>query len=83
VSGSLVDENLEQLAMERLVRVLGAPAARRTYEAALSEAGVEKLSTPDDLYAFAAVLSKRPGFEGAIGGLLCVAAVLRGATRRA
>jgi hypothetical protein len=41
--------------------------------------GIEQLDGPDDLQAFARLLAGRGGMEAAIGGLLGVAATLRGA----
>ena len=40
------------------------------------------LETADDLFAFAAELARYGGFEGAVGGLLSVQAVLHGGKAR-
>ena len=74
---------LERFAFEKLTRVLGATHGRGVFDETLAAAGLTAIRTPDDLYAFGARLSKRSGFEAAIGSLLTVAAVLRGASRHA
>ncbi len=74
-------EDLEELALARLGRVVG-QGARRCFDEALKDAELKGIRSPDDLYAFARALSNRGGFEGGVGGLLAVAAVMRGATRR-
>ena len=70
---------LEELARGKLARVLGEAKALRVFGETLALAGLEGIETPSDLHAFGAVLARRGGFEGAIGGLLSVAAVMRGA----
>jgi hypothetical protein len=70
---------LRELAMGKLSRILGEDNAARVYDEALRAAGLSVLATADDLHAFAQVLVARGGMEAAIGGLLSVAAVLRGA----
>lgn len=72
-------EDMTELALTRLTRVLGASAGRRVFDETLTEAGLAKLTTADDLYLFAGILSNRGGFEGAVGGMLAVTAVMRGA----
>ncbi|MDB4932918.1 MAG: hypothetical protein JWM10_5402 [Myxococcaceae bacterium] len=73
---------LRDLALAKLTRVLGAERGRRVYDEVLAEAGLAAVGSADDLYAFSACLSRRGGFEAAVGGLLGVAAVLRGASAR-
>lgn len=73
---------LRDLALDKLTRILGAEKGRRVYDDVLGEVGLAEVSTPDDLYAFSERLSLRKGFEAAVGGLLGVAAVLRGASAR-
>ena len=63
-------------------RVLGADKGRRVYADVLSEAKLAEVYTPDDLYVFSECLSRRGGFEAAVGAMLGVAAVLRGASGR-
>lgn len=69
-----------ELALDTLTRVLGVERARRIYADTLNSAALGELRTADDLYTFAQQLSTRGGFEAAVGGLLSVAAVLRGAS---
>lgn len=70
------------IALEKLTRVFGTERAQAIYGAMLAEAGLADLRSPDDLFAFAAQLSRRGGIEAAVGGLLSVASVLRGAGAR-
>ena len=72
--------DIRQLAMEKMNRVLGESRARQVAARILTETGLT-LTTADDLYAFSDELAKLPGFEGAVGGMLRVEAVLRGASR--
>ncbi len=74
---------LRELAMGKLSRVLGEEMAVRIYDEALRAAGLRAITTADDLHAFAHALVARGGMEAAIGGLLSVAAVVRGAGARA
>lgn len=69
-----------QLAMEKLVRVLGESVAKRVYADTLREASLREIQTADDLYRFGDRLSMKGGFAAAVGALLTVAAVVRGAT---
>lgn len=74
--------SLRAFALEKLTRVLGADKGRRVYADVLSEAKLAEVNTPDDLYVFSECLSRRGGFEAAVGAMLGVAAVLRGASGR-
>ncbi|EYF05757.1 hypothetical protein [Chondromyces apiculatus] len=67
------------IALGKLTNVLGAEAAHRAMEETLQGAGLTSLASADDLHRFAQVLLTRGGFAGAVGGLLSVHAVLRGA----
>ena len=69
------------LAVEKMDRVLGRSRARQLLARILADTGLT-LTTADDLYAFSAELAKLPGFEGAVGGMLSVEAVLHGAVAR-
>ncbi|MDP3220422.1 MAG: hypothetical protein Q8S73_40385 [Deltaproteobacteria bacterium] len=73
---------LPDLALDKLTRVLGAEKGRRVYGDVLSDAGLTEILTADDLYVFSEHLSRLGGFEAAVGGLLGVDAVLRGASAR-
>ena len=68
--------------MEKLTRVLGAVQAERVYARTLQATGLEDLLTADDLHAFAQRLSTQGGFEAGVGGLLVIAAMLRGGGHR-
>ncbi|MFO0610766.1 MAG: hypothetical protein U0324_46825 [Polyangiales bacterium] len=87
MTGPSVDDTpsqpLHELTLGKLTRVLGEQRGRALYRDVLSEAGLREVRTPDDLYVFSEHLSKRGGFEAALGALLGVAAVMRGASARA
>lgn len=70
---------LTKLARDKLARVLGEASGQRVFDETLRSMSVEDLHTPDDLYAFGERLTSRGGFEAAVGRLLGVAAVMRGA----
>lgn len=70
---------LETLAAEKMTRVLGTTRAQKLFAEIMEEIGLEKLSTPEELLKFAKALSLRPGFEGTVGNMLAVTAILRGA----
>jgi hypothetical protein len=69
-----------EFALEKLTRVLGRERALRIYRDTLAGAGLADIRTADDLHAFGQHLSTCGGFEAAVGGMLSVAALLRGAT---
>ncbi len=75
------DSEFYQLALTKMTRVLGAERARRLIGEVLADLGIE-LSTADDLALFAAALTKLGGFEGAVGAMLSVSAVMKGASVR-
>ena len=66
-------------AFEKLRGVLGEPKARATMTFALSQAGLESIGSAADLYRFAQQLSDMDGFVKAVGGMVSLQAVLRGA----
>jgi hypothetical protein len=68
--------------MQRLTRILGPDAGRQVFARALAKLGIDELKTPDDLYAFAQVVAGFGPIEAAVGGLLGVDAVMRGAVER-
>ncbi|MEO7329870.1 MAG: hypothetical protein ABI193_14930 [Minicystis sp.] len=68
-----------ELALSKLTHVLGDERGRRVFHETLIRSGLTDLRTADDLFAFAQHLSRSTGFEAAVGGLLSVAALLRGA----
>jgi hypothetical protein len=73
---------LHELALTKMSRVLGEERARRLASQILAHLCIE-LRTPDDLHAFAAELQKLGGFEGAVGAMLSVRAVMNGAAIKA
>lgn len=68
-----------QLALDKLIRVLGAEQGKRAFAQTLIAVRLTDLRTPNELYTFGEHLSKQGGFEAAVGRLLTVAAVIRGA----
>lgn len=73
------DADLRRLAFTKMKNVLGDERARQLMDSLLRELGVE-LRTPDELLRFGERMSAMGGFESAVGAMLSVAAVLRGAT---
>lgn len=71
--------SLSELARAKLVKVLGPERGRRVYEDTLRALSLEAISSPDLLYAFSEHLVAKGGIEAAVGALLGVAAVIRGA----
>lgn len=71
-------EDLRRFAQEKMTAVLGVDRARALLQQLVDEKGMP-LDTPQDLYAFSEALCAMKGFEGAVGAMLGVAAVMRGA----
>lgn len=71
---------LGELARDKLVRILGKSQGDRVFDETLSELGIRSIDDADQLYVFGETIAKRGGFEAAVGRLLGVAAVMRGAT---
>ena len=67
------------LAREKMTRVLGVTLGAGLLAEILENQG-NSLVTADDLYRFATELARRPAFEGAVGGMLQVTALMRGAS---
>lgn len=76
-SGSFHD-----LALTKMTRILGEHRARRIMTQIMESIGVE-LRDADELFRFASELSKLGGFEGAVGAMLSVQAVMHGAAGEA
>lgn len=72
--------NVSEHAREKIASILGPVAALRLYNEVIAEIG-GKLETPDDLLRFGDNLSARKGFEGVVGAMLSVSAVMQGAKR--
>lgn len=77
--GARLTSEFAKLALDKLTRVLGAAQGQRAFERTLAEAQLTDIRTPNELYTFGEHLAKVGGFEAAVGRLLTVAAVVRGA----
>ncbi len=69
---------VHRLALEKMSAVLGRVHASELLHRILGELRIE-LRTPQDLLEFSEALAAMGGFEGAVGAMLGVTAVLRGA----
>ena len=69
---------LHQFTLAKMTRVLGPDRAGQVLARLLEELALE-LRTPQDLSRLAEAMTRLGGFEGAVGAMLGVAAVLRGA----
>lgn len=67
------------VAREKMTRVLGTGLGLRLLSEILARQEND-LATADDLHRFATELARRPAFEGAVGGMLQVTALMRGAS---
>lgn len=67
-----------RLALGKMSAVLGPDRARQLLRRLLDELGIA-LQTPQDLFRLSEAMSVLGGFEGAVGAMLGVAAVIRGA----
>lgn len=73
------DENWNELAHSKMVRILGNVEADQLMVRTLSRMGVDALTSADDLHRFAKELTESGGIAGAVGAMLSLTAVLRGA----
>ena len=73
------DLEFSKLAQEKMARVLGQARATALFAEILAEIGLASIASADDLLLFARALSDRGAFEGAVGAMLSVQAVMRGA----
>lgn len=71
--------DLHRLALDKMSAVLGKERARQLMQQMLAKLGIE-LRTPQDLFQLSEEMSRLGGFEGAVGAMLGVAAVIRGAS---
>lgn len=71
-------QDFGQLAYEKLAAVVGPDKARVIQTQILNELGIE-LKTAQDLHHFSQSLTRLGGFEGAVGAMLGVTAIMRGA----
>lgn len=72
---------LRAFALEKIGRVLGRDRAHRILDEILVRLKI-KLETPEDLLRVGEAMTRLGGFEGAVGAMLTVAAVLRGAGKQ-
>lgn len=72
-------EELRRFALMKMSNILGPERARVLLDRLLTELDV-KLETPQELLLLSERMSQLGGFETAVGAMLGVAAVLRGAT---
>lgn len=70
---------LEQLALDKMTSVLGAVRARKLLHQLCTSLRLE-LRTPEDLLRLSNEMTLLGGFEGAVGAMLGVSAVIRGAS---
>lgn len=72
------DADLVNLALSKMSPVLGKGAANALLHRLLLELRLE-LQTHDDLYHLGQAMAALSGFEGAVGSMVSLSAVLRGA----
>ena len=70
---------LQQLALQKMTAVLGAEHATALMQRTLTRLGISRISTAQELMQFSESLTSEGGFVAAVGAMLGVAAVLRGA----
>ena len=69
----------DDLARTKLVRVLGASEGEVVFQRTLTRLGKRQLRVADDVYQFAQILQKDTPVIAAIGSMLALSAVIRGA----
>lgn len=72
---------LHELALQKTAAVLGHDRAVRLIDRLLREHAIE-LRAPEDLLALSEVMTTLGGFEGAVGAMLGVQAIIRGGSPR-
>ena len=77
-SDPIASSKFHELALTKMTRILGEQRAHRLMTQISSSLGLE-LHDAEELLRFARELSTRGGFEGAVGAMLCVQAVMHGA----
>ena len=68
--------NWHDVAFAKLMTVMGPNAGQQLAESVLEELGLESLSSPGQLRAFATALSTRGGFASAVAALLTLHAAM-------
>ena len=69
------------LARSKLRRVFAPDEAEALMQQTLASAGLDAIRSADELHQFGRQLATRGGFAAAVGALLALQAVLRGASR--
>ncbi|HEV7768871.1 MAG TPA: hypothetical protein VGQ76_28010 [Thermoanaerobaculia bacterium] len=69
----------DEMARAKLVRVLGATEGEIVFARTLAKMGKRQLRAADDVYRFAQVLKSDSPVIAAIGSMLALSAVIRGA----
>lgn len=69
----------DDLARMKLIRVLGASEGEIVFTRTLTKLGKYKLRTPSDVYLFAQILKNETPVIAAVGSMLALTAVIRGA----
>lgn len=72
-------EDMHSWALIKLGAVFGRARAEALLAEGLAALDRPRIATPDDLYQLGQWLSQRTGFEQAMGSMLAVQAILRGA----
>jgi len=70
----------DELARAKLVRVLGASEGETVFASTLAKLGKRRLGSADDAYQFAQLLKGNSPVVAAIGSMLALSAVIRGAS---
>jgi len=69
----------DDVARSKLTRVLGASEGEHVFAATLAKIGKQRLVSADDAYRFAQILKQDSPVIAAIGSMLALSAVIRGA----
>jgi len=82
VPATSTETTLDELARAKLAKVLGPERGAASLASALESTGLSSIETPEQLYAVSLALTAMGGITGAVGAMLGVAAIMRGATGR-
>jgi hypothetical protein len=74
-----ISGDLRRLAFDKISAVLGPERAERLLQRLLPELGIT-LATPQELFILSEAMGSLGGFEAAVGAMLGVAAIMRGAS---
>jgi hypothetical protein len=72
----------DELARSKLVRVLGVSEGELVFEQTLRKLRVQRLHSANDVYRFAQVLKEQAPVVAAVGAMLALSAVIKGASPR-